>query len=511
MTIELIGIITIVCGLLILRLGPDFGIYALMIATLLGAAAAVKLPMLGGANILPAHALLPFYALAVAKLPRGVDNAIRSLAYPGPGFWFTAFVVYGVVSALFLPRLFAGTIDVFSIARDVTGRGGGTYMTSLSPGSGNITQSVYLVGNLVIFMAVMAHAASGALSTVVRAVVAAAAMNLMFAVADLATYAASIPEAMDFIRNANYGLLTESDISGYKRIVGSFTEASAFGGITLVYFAFCFELWLRGVYPRVCGLVAALLLLAALASTSSSTYVGLGIYATVVLLRCAAGLITGRTTLRATAVAFVVPAGAVLVVLTLALIPSVWTSLSDLVDRTLLNKLQTQSGIERALWNEHALRVFYESFGLGAGVGSVRASSFLVAVLANTGLIGLLFLGAMLISLACFVVRGASDGRADGYIAAGGWACFALLLSASLTASSVDLGLLFFINAAIVTAAARLSARSGRECLYDQKAAALLGRGRDDVQSSPMRISSWNVRPMQLGTDVYKGADIWTR
>lgn len=458
MAIEMIGIITVIFGLLTLRYGPDFGIYVLMVATLLGAAAAVKLPALAGANILPAHAFLPFYLLAVARLPRGADRAMGSLAYPGPGFWLAAFVVYGVLSAVFLPRLFAGLIEVFSIARDSTGHGGGSFTTPLSPSAGNVTQSLYLVGDLAMFAAVVAHALGGGLSTIVRAVLAAAAANLAFAAADVVTYGLAVPGWMDFIRNANYGMLVEADVSGFKRIVGSFSEASAFGGITLVYFAFSFELWLRGIYPRITGLLAGLSLLAVLSATSSSAYVGLGVYATVVLLRCVAGLIAGATTQRAAVVVFAVPIGAVLLLFALALIPPVWTSLADFVDHTLLSKLQTQSGIERSLWNERALEAFFRSFGLGAGVGSIRASSFLVAILANTGVIGLVLLGAMLGSLAAMAMRGSPDRRADAFIAAGGWSCFALTIAAGLASSGVDLGLLFFANAAIITSTSQLSA-----------------------------------------------------
>jgi hypothetical protein len=328
-------------------------------------------------------------------------------------------------------------------------------MAQLAPSAGNLTQALYLVGDLAVFAAVMAHAASGGLTTIVRAVLAAAAANLLFAVADLVTYGLALPEAMSFLRNANYEMLVEGDIHGIKRLVGSFSEASAFGGITLAYFAFCFELWLRGVYPRCSGLLALLSFLFVVASTSSSAYVGLAIYAAVILLRCVVSLAAGATTRRAAALTFAIPVSAVLLLLGLALIPSVWTLLAEFVDQTLLSKLQTQSGIERSLWNEHAMAAFFESFALGVGVGSVRASSFFVSILASTGLIGLVLMSVMLVNICVLLVRGSPDRTEAGFIAAGGGACFALMLAAGLTASSVDLGLLFYVNAAIVTSAAQ--------------------------------------------------------
>jgi len=491
MTIEIMGFVIVAVGLLTIRYGPDFGIYALMISTLFGAAAAVKLPALAHANVLPAHALLPFYLIAVTRLPRGVDQAMRSLAYPSPGFWLAAFTAYAVLSAVFLPRLFAGQIEVFSIVRDVDGRGG-TFTQFLGPSAGNITQSLYLIGDLAVFAAVCAHACGRGLAIVVKAVLAAAAANIGFALADLVTYHMGMPDALEFMRNANYGMLVEAEISGFKRLVGSFSEASAFGGITLVYFAFCFELWLRGVHARASGILTGLSLAAVLAATSSSAYVALGVYAAVILLRGGAGLLAGITTKRAAILTVALFIGTVLVVMALALVPPVWTSLSDFVDRTLFNKLHTQSGIERSLWNAHAMDAFFESGGIGVGVGSVRASSFIVAVLANTGVIGLGLLMPMLASLAYRIVIGSRDRIAEAYAAAGGWACFALLISASLTASSVDLGLLFAINAAIVTAASlqgaaavqdRLTERRRHPAWASARATRVYGRSNKGAQS----------------------------
>jgi hypothetical protein len=51
MTIEWIGAVTIAIGMAILRRGVQFGIFALTISSLFGAAAAFQVPSLGGASI----------------------------------------------------------------------------------------------------------------------------------------------------------------------------------------------------------------------------------------------------------------------------------------------------------------------------------------------------------------------------------------------------------------------------------------------------------------------------
>ncbi len=456
MILEPIGIITIIAGLMVLRKGPDLGIVLLMLASLLGAAAAIKLPALGGSSVLPAHLLMPFYVVAVVR-QLGFGRVLRTMTFPAPGFWLALFVAYGLLSAVFMPRLFAGDVEVFSIARDA-GRGSGIVMTPLAPRAGNITQALYIAGDLALFAAVAVHAAV-ALRTVVRAFLIAAAANLCFAALDLSTHALGLGDLLEVIRNANYNILAETDMMGLKRIVGSFPEASAFGGVTLVYFAFATELWLRGAFAGSAGPLALLSLMAVLACTSSATYVGLAIYGGLVLMRCSASLAVGTASPRAAAVALLTPAMVLLVVLPLLLMPTYWDALTDLAERAIFDKLNTESGIERSLWNEHGLRAFFATSLLGAGVGSVRTSSFLVATLANTGLAGLIFIVLFLASGTLSIAGRAQDPVTHASGRAAAWACFALLISAGLTGSSVDLGLLFFVPAAIVCAGATREAR----------------------------------------------------
>lgn len=449
MVVELIGVLTFVTGLLVLYRGPDFGIFALMLACLLGAAAAVTLPALGGSNVQPAYAMLPFYLITVAMSRHGVSNAIRGISFPTPGFWFSAFVAYAVLATVFMPRLFEGAFEVFSISRSSLAQIG-IASSPLAPRAGNVTQTAYLVGNLVLFATVVAHALNGKLPFIVWAVIVAAAANLAFAALDLITYSVGGTEYLEFIRNANYRMLADGDILGIKRIVGSFPEASTFAGRTLLYFAFCTELWLRGVFRHVTGLMALLSFAAILFSTSSSAYVALGIYCSLLFLRCAFSAASGRSSRRAFAIAVITPAGGLLLLLSLMLLPHIWSALSEFLGTTLLNKLDTQSGIERSLWNEQGLRVFLETGMLGAGVGSVRTSSWVVALLANTGLVGLILFIAFLASLAATALRSAAGcGETSAFAAAGAWSCFVGLIAAGLTAPDVNLNLVFIVCAAI--------------------------------------------------------------
>jgi hypothetical protein len=108
MTVEIVGIFAIAFGISSFLLGPSFAIYVFMISTLFGASAALILTAMGGSPISPSHLLLGFL---VANLVTRNDiwrSAARGLAFPHAGFWLCLTTVYGVVSAFFLPRMFAG-------------------------------------------------------------------------------------------------------------------------------------------------------------------------------------------------------------------------------------------------------------------------------------------------------------------------------------------------------------------------------------------------------------------
>ena len=70
----------------------------------------------------------------------------------------------------------------------------------------------------------------------------------------------------------------------------------------------------------------------------------------------------------------------------------------------MLNKADSSSGVGRSTADALALQTFIESAGLGVGVGSTRASSFLATLLATTGLPGVLAFGAFAVTLvqACY-------------------------------------------------------------------------------------------------------------
>jgi hypothetical protein len=452
MALEPIGAVTLLAGLLIFFLRESYGFYALAIANVFGAAAVAQLPALGGASVPPAPFILLFVAGAALLHPQLRTAALTSLTPPKPGAWYLAVVAYGALTAVFLPRIFAGMTDVFSLAR--SGPVGTTVNLPLAPQSGNITQSAYFIGDVVCFALVAGYARLGHSATLMRALAVTAGLCLFFAAADVVTYVTHTADILQPIRNANYRMLDDGAIGGIKRIVGSFPEASAYSYMALGLYAFTLSLWLAGREPRVTGSLAGLLGLTLVLSTSTTAYAALVIFTLIVLTDCLVRLKTGQATRQQFGFAAGVVVGVPFMILTaIVVLPSLWTVVSNLIDATVVNKLDSQSGVERMRWNEYALRSFFDTGGLGAGLGSVRASSFLVAILANMGLLGLLLYMGFLVSI---VVPGfrVATATLDGAISrAAASACLALVVAASISGGGVDLGLTFSMFAGLAAGA----------------------------------------------------------
>jgi hypothetical protein len=447
MTVELIGAITLICGLIGLFLEPTFIVYAFFGSTLLGAAGAIILSAVGGVNIQPAHLLLGFLIFKLMS-DRDIRNgALRAVAFGRPGFWLLATMVYSTISAYLMPRLFMGQTFTYAV-RAV----GGNFMSPLAPTTSNLTQSIYFVGSFVCFMVLSGFGSSyPGQKTLARAALACVILNLAFVVLDLLTYWTHTAELLSFIRNSTYSVLSEVEIAGVKRIVGSFVEASSFSYWTLGYFAFATSLWLSGVATRLTLTLSVLSFVALLLSASTTAYVGMAGFLFIQYL------VAGKTLLfrpvRTQMMIFVLAAPIILglAVVLIFLNEAASAYVGNFLDTLIFHKMSTDSGIERSSWNSQAIQNFIDTFGFGAGNGSVRASSFPIAVISSFGIIGSLTYGLFLVTIWVGQNRPADATFAATKTAARS-ACLAWLIAASASSAFVDLGLPFFAFAALACA-----------------------------------------------------------
>jgi len=462
MTIEIIGLIAAILGVLGLVAGPAFLVFLFITSTLLGASAAFVLDSLGGASISPAHLLLGFIVVGLLSRPAIVQHSLAGLAFPKAGFWLLITVIYSLCTAIFLPRLFAGLTYVFPVRAD-----GGYTLVPLAPSTANFTQSVYFTSDFLCFIALYGYAGlPQGWRLITKVALWCAALNLVFGVVDIVTYWTNTTELLSFIRNANYRMLNDSEVAGFKRIVGSFTEAAAFGSTTLGYFGFCLKLWLEGYHTRLTFTLAVLSLGAMVFSTSTTAYVGLSTFLVLIYLECLFKLLARPVPTQTIMFLIAAPILATLVIVAIALNDETRSYIQDLLNTMVFNKLSTDSGVERSAWNTHAIQNFFDTWGIGAGNGSVRAASFLAAVLASLGVVGAFTYGAFLL----FVFLGNcepawTDPYAKAVSSAAKSVCLAWFIASSIAGAFIDLSLPFYLFAALACAkkSSRSSAQMARE------------------------------------------------
>jgi hypothetical protein len=469
MSFEPIGLLTVLVGAAALWLGLRALLCAFLVAILLGASAVF---ISGPISIPPGQLMLGFVAVGTLYRGEGARRMIDALKFPQAGFWLVAFVIYGVVSAVFLPRLMAGWTNIIPL-------GNSQYAISsapvpLGPVSSNFTQSVYMVGDLVCFALSAAVASTeDGLRKLAIALLVYAGGNVVFALLDIVTFNAGAQWLFAPIRNGQYTLHEEETIAGLKRIVGSFTEASAFARSTLGALGFTATLWLCGRYARWSGPLAVASFLLVVLSTSSAGLVALApalalLYLTLLLH---AGIDPRRPF--ALAVIIIAPLMAIAAVLLVLINEPVLAVVRNYLDILIFNKTSSDSGVERGTWNATGLRNFVDSYGFGVGLGTPRTSSFLVALIANVGIPGCLLYLAFLTRV---VMGRRSEFRTyvgDVKLAARN-GCLCLLMADALAGSTLAQGLLFYVLAAAACASTGVVKRGQPVQLAATRSAALV-------------------------------------
>jgi hypothetical protein len=447
MTIEIIGAIAAVLGIIGVIAGPNFIVATFVISTLLGAAAAFQLDFLA-AGISPSHLLLGFLIVSLMRRRDVRRSAINSLAFPKAGFWLLLTFIYSIFSAFVFPRVFAGMTDVYPV-RTAT-----FALERLAPSTANFTQSVFFTGDFICFFAISGYL--GLLEgkrVLAKVALSCAALNLAFAALDLLTYFTNTTEMLAFIRNTNYRMLNDTEVAGFKRIVGSFTEAAGFGSMTLGYFAFSARLWLRGFHTRLTSTLAALSLIALVFSTSTTADVGLSVMLLLLYLESAYRLAFHRVPIQTLFFLVVAPIVVAILIVGVALNDASWSYVQNLLNTIVFNKMATDSGVERSAWTRQALQNFLDTWGFGAGNGSLRASSLLAAIVASLGVFGAFTYGAFFVRVLLNNRKSPSlDDYEYGVTDAARFSCLAWVIASSIAGAFIDLGLHFFVFAALACA-----------------------------------------------------------
>ena len=447
MSLEPIGIFTLVLGIYCLFAGYHASIVVFIGLSVFGAAAAI---LMGSANIQPAHLFLAFLALSVLTYRNKFGIAVKALSFPRPGFWLACLLIYGTVLGFFAPRLLARMTDIIPLGTTEYPSTGST--VPLGPVSSNFTQAVYVSADLLAYVLILAIGSTLAgFRAITVGVLVFAGANAFFALLDLVTYGTGAQELFVYIRNAQYTFHDDDVVAGVKRIVGSWPEASAFAGISLASVGFTGTLWLCGRDLRWSGALFLVTTLLIIRSTSSAGLLALPLcflilYVTA-FFRCG-----GRSgTRNSSAIVLFAPPLICLVALAIALNEELFRQLYNYLDLLIFSKSTSHSAVERGSWNTYGYQNFLDSYGLGVGLGTSRTSSFLFALLSNVGIPGTIMF--MLFAITAFSKRRGTPRTVTSDVrlaARNGCAC--LMIGAMVAGPTVDLGLVFFILAGLASA-----------------------------------------------------------
>lgn len=436
MSVDALTGIVFLCALAMLWGSERVMMRIFVVALLFQSAAAVKIGLFGAT---PGHFLLAIPTYRCLRDAARREVVLSMLRFPRSGFWLALICAYGAVTAYFSPRLMAGMTLVNPIG--VT-----TYEFSpsgvpLGPSSGNVTQSLYMVGSTVAYLVVAAYSTTAAeLKTFKSAFYAYCILDMALALVDLAGFG----DLLSIVHNGSYVLHLDDVASGMKRIAGAFTEAAGFATATMGALGFTLRLCLGNVDLRITLALALVEVVLLILSTSTTAYV-----AVVAVMLCFYAWMCGRTLRGAANPATVtmtalVPVCAAAAALAVMLIPAAHDTAASLLNDIVFNKSASSSAIERGSWNRQAIANAFDTMGIGAGAGSARTSSFPLAVVANLGVPGaalyLIFLGHVLL--------GRSRHRANSVAwhvqGACRWGAFGVLIAQTISGTLVDLGILFF-------------------------------------------------------------------
>lgn len=426
---------------------PDKG---LVVATALlpfGMFAAVTL---GGLSIIAANlaAMLTVGLCVLRWVSR--SSEVRVGHIPTPGLFLLLYAAYTAFSATVLVRLFAGDFLVFPMAVSSTGTAVSIFFPStmrpLAPGSSNIAQTLYIALSCGFFLAASEAFRRRSPRLGELGLVWAGSLNVVLGLLDMA----QLDGLLEVIRTADYTLANEHTLSGFARVIGGFSEASAFGAASAAFFAYFVMSFLIRQRP-LHGILGVANLACALMSLSSSGL--LAVAGALFFIGLHARVYLGRGMTNSFGHWFVITAAVLVALGSLAMVA---TPLSDLVggvfDRLVLSKRNTLSGLERSAWAKAGLDAFVQTWGLGAGAGSLRSNGLVSVLLGSVGFPGTLaFLGFLWSSIGAAARFADAEDRRMFYAAR--ISALTLLVAMLLAGTTPDPTLFLMTTTALAVAA----------------------------------------------------------
>ncbi|MDO5759246.1 MAG: hypothetical protein Q4P24_17690 [Rhodobacterales bacterium] len=429
-----------------------------------GMLAVIGLPAIGGLSLLAVYvaaaALIAGGCLVLAgRLLRGasvtvVPATLALLLYAG----------YSIFSATVLVRLFAGEMMVFSLTRDDTGVRVSTMFSWgkiwLNPSSSNISQTFYIVLACSLFIAIAYVLSRRGADFGVRCLALAATVNLVLGVMDLA----ALDALLDIVRTANYSLANEASVHGIPRVIGGYSEAASFGSASAMFFAyFASAFTYSGRFKD--GALAFGNGAFALLALSATGIIALAVVFSLLSLRVLLSPPQRISRMRLFLLAIGLAAVAIAVAATLTLTDAP-DAIAAIIQDLIFDKSQSSSGLERTAWAMGGLEALRDTWGLGAGAGSLRSNGLPFVLLGSVGIPGTAaFVAFLWLAFGGRVADGESAGERAAILSNSRLAALAVLVSMLLAATVSDPGVPLMLLAALA-----VSARQPQPAVKDSEA-----------------------------------------
>lgn len=324
-------------------------------------------------GLAPAYLLLPPAFVQELLRDRGNESKLTLLS-----ICLVLFVSYALLSSAMAPLLFPH-------AQIFTARTG---LVNLSWTPSFLTQSIYLLLCAGLFFAVRALPPDRA-EKLLDWVLGACALSAFIGLYQFTAIHGTLPFPSDLLyTNKTYTLFDAYDLhrrwGSDVRINATFAEPSFAAVPYAGAVALLSARLLSGNYRLWHGAATVLILIGLLLSASSTGVVCLGLTGLFVLFR----FLSGSPEKAFSGPRILILFGASLAALVVLMTPSVRDIVEQSIQSTVLGKSASGSYQERSEWNRAALDTFKQTYYLGAGWGSSRASSFGATLLANAGLVG---------------------------------------------------------------------------------------------------------------------------
>lgn len=410
---------------------------------------------IGGLSLLISHLLAALTLLSV--LLRRLTGRAEPISLDTSSILILCFAGYSIFSAVVFVRLFEGAFLVFPMNVDDTGiqisTEFHTTVKPVSPSRSNIAQSGYVLLSALVFVLLAEISRRRGIALLETGLAWAAALNVLLGALSLL----GADGILSVVRTADYTLANNQTVLGLPRVIGGYSEASAFGGISSVFFAYFAMSYLVGRRGRDAVLATGNLLATVLAFSSTgfaSLFVAL-----FLIFAHSRQYVSNKMSRSFAHLAIVGLSLAVLVVSIAVIATPLLERSASIFDDLFLQKRASESGLERFTWSRYGLNAFVETWGLGAGVGSLRSNGLLSVLLGSVGLIGtVLYLAFLWITCGPGGPTQPRDLHRVFYAAR--VAALTMTTGHLLSSTTPDPGLLFMVFAA-AAAAARAGAWRG--------------------------------------------------